>query len=293
MNTIWIDGTFAGIYKLVQNLVSIFRINFNDQTALDQLNRWIEERSGFPNVLKSSDVRDAFAIAVNTLWFKDQWVHQFDPASTMPLPFHRLDGSTVNLPMMRQANKKIRYYQQDGISAVQLPFRHGAVAEFVLGLPVGSDISVDLPYGNEGIEVSLALPRFKHQERINLERVVEAAGLGGLFEAGSLQGMVPETSPMGKYNAGVSKFEQLIYAEFNEEGAEVRAVTYATVRTAIVMEKRIVMHFDRPFHYRIIKDGSTLLQGYYGAEKEMGVPPAAPRSPMVPAPSMYGMTTRY
>lgn len=259
----------ATYYNQVRDLVSMFQVNFKDPATVAQLNQWILEHSGFPEVINPADVRDAIAVLINTLWFKDEWVHKFTPRLTRPQPFTRNNGMVVQIPTMVQANKAILYYQNGPITAVQLPFNHGAVAELVLGLSAGSDITQNYPYSNDGTKVILYVPKFKHEEKIDLTAVVSAAGFGSLFGPDGLKGMVPAGPAVPgqpRNGAYVSKFEQIIFTEFDEEGAEVRAVTFATVVPTAAMpmrEREITIRFDRPFHYRITKDGSTLLQGYY------------------------------
>ena len=64
--------------------------------------------------------------------------------------------------------------------------------------------------------------------------------------------------------SSIQETRQIIYVRFDEEGAEVKAATFGIVVPGIRDIGQVhVIRFDHPFHYRIVKDGITLVRGYY------------------------------
>jgi serine protease inhibitor len=41
-------------------------------------------------------------VLANAIYFKAGWHHPFEDSATSPEPFHLLDGSTLDVPMMHQ-----------------------------------------------------------------------------------------------------------------------------------------------------------------------------------------------
>ena len=61
------------------------------------------------------------AVLVNTIYFKANWINSFSTSATTDAPFHRLDGSTVTVPMMH-AGADMAYASGTDWSAVDLPY---------------------------------------------------------------------------------------------------------------------------------------------------------------------------
>ncbi len=247
----------------VKSLATFGSVDFASSSTIQMINKWIQNQSGFVDLLQG-DFSRTFLIAINTLWFKDTWVHKFRSDLTREEDFQLASGEVVKLPTMMQFNDKLEFFQDGHISAVRLPFTHGANAEFVLGLPPSAAIENNYPYGNQNqMDVRLYVPKFRAEDnKIDLIPLATAGGFKDLFVPGSFGRMLV---PEAQGRAYITSFFQAIVVTFDEEGAEVRAATVAgLMRTAIAMPKPFVeIRFNRPFHYRITKGDSTLVQGYF------------------------------
>lgn len=263
-NGLFFDSNYSTInpdyYNKLVEFVHMVQEDFKTDAsgAVERINAWIEVNTGFKNILKIGDVRGAALVVVNTLWFRDEWVNHF--RLTEIEDFVRLNSHVVRLQMMTKTSK-YGYFLENGVTAVRIPFKGGAVAELVMGLPWDSGFEQQFDYAYDR-EVALTLPRFEHRAEINIQPILEKAGYGDLFQAGSLGGINDE-------DLYVSKFEQVIYIRFDEKGAEVKAVTYAAVRAALTMARPsepLVIRFDRPFHYRIVQNEVTLVSGFFNGQ---------------------------
>ena len=178
-----------------------------------------------------------------------------NPENTRDDSFYPVMDQEIKVPTMHQTST-LNYFKDDTIEAVKLAFTNGAEAEFVMGLP--SNVEISENYSYDKTRISLSLPKFSHEETIDLIPVCKESGLADLFTAGSLGKMVNDPT------AYISAFVQKIYTSFDEEGAEVRAVTYGVAMAMASMPmKSITVQFNKPFHYRITKNESTLVQGFF------------------------------
>ena len=60
-------------------------------------------------------------VLTNAIYFNVAWSHPFDQRDTRPHPFHRLDGSIIEVPMMK-AEAEFGYARGAGYQAVDLPY---------------------------------------------------------------------------------------------------------------------------------------------------------------------------
>lgn len=244
---------YEEFYNKIRKLINIWHSDFSDDDV-KKLNAWIEHQAGFSNTFKTSDLTDMALVALNTLWFKDEWVHKFNQNNTYKETFTKNDGSVIELQMMHQT-KNIKYFDNGNIKGIQLDFKNGAVAEFVLGLPSTVSLTTNFEFIRD--EVRLTLPRFTIESDINLRPILQKMELQDLFVNGSLKEITD--NPLF-----VSQAHQKIYTRFDEEGAEVKVATRVMIPLSIQPVKKVIeIRFDHPFHFRIIKNGISLVDGYY------------------------------
>src|SRR5690606_9373592 len=71
---------------------------------------------------------DTRAVVVDALYLKAPWAHPFSSDATAPAPFHRADGTTVEVPMMRDPALSARAATAPDHTAVELPYAGGQLA---------------------------------------------------------------------------------------------------------------------------------------------------------------------
>lgn len=229
----------------------------NDTKTSGQLiSDWVYDNTGLRFVVNPDALRVAYMIVMNTLWFKDTWVSQFKPEETKPLPFNASTG-VVTVPTMGKVGKT-DFYDKDGLVGVKLAFTNGAIAEFMMGLPATDPFVETYTYTND--KVVLYLPKFEHKAEHDISAELVAWGLSGLQEPGNLKRLA------GNPAVAVGQAKQFIYVRFDELGAEVKALTYIALGIPAIEAPPRTIHFDRPFHYRIVKNNITLVHGYYDGQ---------------------------
>ncbi len=143
-NHSWLDESFQ-VRRDYRSRVQVFfdagieNVRFAEPEMADAINGWVNQTTGgrIADLVTPEEFRGLVALLVNSVYFEGKWADPFDPAETTMVAFRRRDGSTVNVPMMRQ----------------ELDARVGGGEEY------GEDyVAVDLPYGGEVFSMMVVVP---------------------------------------------------------------------------------------------------------------------------------------
>ena len=208
-------------------------------------------------------------VLTNAIYFKGSWATEFKKDYTRPEPFTRLDGSTVQAPMMNQ-RETFRYAETATLQVLELPYVDEALS-MVIVLPKAVDgiaqIEEDLTAANlttwldamSRREVVVAIPKFKLTGKFDLNRVLTALGMGEAFsQAADFSGMT------GRRDLFISAVIHQAYVNVNEEGTEAAAATGVVMKlTSAIPDRPTVFRADHPFVFMIRdnKSGSILFLG--------------------------------
>jgi len=247
------------------------------ETGRQIVNDWVADQTQdripelIPPGVISSDTRMVLA---NAIYFKGDWWTQFDEAETTRADFTRLDGSTVQVDMMKldtEGNEDARIrstWIPDLAVVARLPYEDDEVSAYVIvpdevdGLP---DLEAQLDAesfrdwidpidepgeGNDGIMVEI--PRFELRWSGSLVPALTNLGMGELFD--------PQTCDLTGMAEG-SAGEDLVVADViheawvrvDEEGTKAAAATAVVVNdTSAPMPVRA----DHPFLF-VVRDDLT------------------------------------
>lgn len=240
-------------------------VDFASQTeqARKTVNDWVSAQTErkIPEILPKGSVDSLTALVLaNAVYFKADWLNEFDDANTRGVNFVRADGTTVLTQMMhRQA--ELGYAEGDGWQAVGIPYA-GEEIEFVAVLPATSapdwDRELDAAALSAVIgslapeELSLGLPRFTFDFPVDLVPPLKNLGMVDAFDSS-----IADFSGMdGTKELHISAVLHQTYIDVDEQGTE------AAGSTAVVLSKRSAdpeiksITFDRPFMV-LIRDVGT------------------------------------
>jgi serpin B len=157
--------------------------------ATDTINAWVEDAT-------EDRIRDLIPpgvidpltrlVLVNAIWFKANWAEIFDPESTAPGTFTRLDGSTVTVPLMHD-NRRAGYATTDRYEALRLPYAGDAAMVIMLptsGSPTELAAALapeDLEIAWEDFQVEITLPPFRFESEIALKEALRSLGMKAAF----------------------------------------------------------------------------------------------------------------
>lgn len=237
----------------------------NSGAILQEINDWVREKSNnrIPRMLENIDPGAAFVL-VNGIYFSGYWELEFDEGSTSPSPFHRLDGSSADVPMMRNLDN-FRIHQRENTTAVRMDYQGpGPIAllamkpsdeesfaewEEKLSRHLVDEIIEELRITTR-TEIHLEFPRFETRTNYNLaERILPALGLSTLFRlSADLTGMY---EPSDLDPLFVNQFIHRTFIKVDEKKTEATAFdAVAGLRGSAPRDyKRI--SFNRPFYFVI------------------------------------------
>ncbi len=233
-------------------------VDFKTQTEAARLaiNAWVAERTR--DRIEELLPRDSIdtltrAVLVNAIYFKANWVYQFNPDMTESAPFHLLDGSTVDVPMMHGGGTT--YGAGDGWQAAQLAY-HGGPSMLVVVPDEGRFAEIEDLLDAEFLaqiesklgtyDLDLRLPRWETDNRLDLIPPLRSLGVDLLFD--------PNAADL----SGIADVEQLYVSDVihqanitvDEQGTEAAAATAAVVGTTSAPPPANLT-VDQPFIYLI------------------------------------------
>lgn len=257
----------------------------DSEAARVAINGWTKEATGgkIPEIIARGMLNDMTRLVlVNAVHFKAPWMSPFDKSRTTPAPFTRLDGSRVDVQMMRGKAAGVESGPgQPGFTAVQLNYeglkfaftavlpaegQEKAVHEFMVtglgDIMAGLRGSQDQQPGptSEVYPANLAMPRFSLDYSAALKEPLIELGLGPAFDSARAD------------FSGMTTAERLFIAfvahqatmDVDEEGTEASAATAVGAEAVSAPAKVLDVTLDRPF-YVVLHDTETdtpLFLGY-------------------------------
>ncbi|MGH7972460.1 MAG: serpin family protein, partial [Limisphaerales bacterium] len=207
----------------------------------------------------------------NAIYFKGQWLAQFDPKATHSAPFFLGSSQQVQVPLMTKTFR-VRSRQFDDFTAFTLPYTSNALSMVILlpkavdGLP-SLEQKLDSTNLNQWmasvqsapeVKSEVFLPKFKMNCRLDLTPTLSAMGMGTAFSAGA------DFSGMTRMpGLCISEVVHQAYVDVNEEGTEAAAATGTIMRLTATVEHITVLRVDHPFIFLIRENrtGSILFLG--------------------------------
>jgi serpin B len=259
-------NTLAETYRSEANVVE-----FGTESAAKQIADWINKHTRgkinvSPNALNFDP--STLAVLINTIYLKDGWSETFDPASTEPDTFHAYSGDmTADFMRRFDRNSSVRF--GDGWMAYRVWLNRVGYVTFVLpdegvsldkllGTPDAIDKLLHQGYDVK-YDVSLRIPKFKFQDKMELTEVLSALGLNLSFTPAA------DFSGMSDAPCCIDSVIQESYIGVDENGVEAAAYTMVQMRTTAFLPQQLEkldFHLTRPFFYAIESfDGQVLFIG--------------------------------
>ncbi|MBP2133955.1 serpin B [Methanomicrobium sp. W14] len=277
-NALWAEKTYPFLESYINTAEDYYSAN---TTNLDFVNRPEESRteindwtSGKTNG-KITDLipegmidSSTMLVITNAIYFKGEWVKQFDKNETTKSDFTTASGKTVSVDMMKRTDDGaiFGYNETDSLQVLDMPYSgdNGENLSMLVLLPKDGSLKTAedvLSSGRlENITSSLkeqrvivGFPKFKLETEYSLPQTLKKMGITDAFTSGAdLSGMD------GKKDLFISGVVHKAYVDVNEEGTEAAAATGATVSLTAVMNENPVPVFiaDHPFIF-VIQDDDT------------------------------------
>jgi serpin B len=262
----------------------LVEVNFvESEAARQQINEWVEKetRQKIKDLIPLGAIdRLTRMVLANAIYFKGQWLYQFDKKLTKDAPFTRDDGTKADVPLMALHGQlaygetyvggrcgtavqilELPYTGQELSMLVFLPERGGGVEKLALAL---ADPALAAP-ALRPTDVKVFLPRFKAESTLSLKPVLMDLGMKLAFTSADFTGMSPRGAELR-----ISHVLHKAFVDVNEEGTEAAAATAVIIkREASGPPEPKEFRADRPFLFAIRDNatGAVLFQGRYSGPK--------------------------
>jgi len=238
----------------------ISMLDFGDEpTARAAINAWVSEQTNerIPKLIGEGVLTgDTALVLTNAVYFNADWAQPFEREATWDVPFSRLDGTEVTVPMMHQ-DAIFAYAAGEGWAALSMPYQGGALAMTVVLPDLGAfgtieqgftaEFAAQVLAATQDSYVAVALPKFTFEAGFELSGKLAELGMPTAFGGeADFSGMTTETS------LAISQVIHKAFVAVDEKGTEAAAAT-AVVMTdsAAPAQPELRFEADRPFLFFI------------------------------------------
>ena len=281
-NALWAqkDFTFLQEYfdiitTYYQGLIENLDFRGDPEGSRITINQWVEEQTKEKiKDLIPSGVINALTrlILTNAIYFKGEWVQEFNQEDTREENFYITPEETVKVDMMRRLDEEAEfpYYETADLQILEMPYSGEETSMLVL-LPKEDNLEeVEKQLTGENLviwqenlkkqRVKVYFPKFKLETKYFLKPFLGQMGMPTAFtEAADFSGMT------GKRDLMIAEVIHQAFVEVDEKGTEAAAATGVVMEmTAMPAEPVIpVFRADRPFIFLIQEKetGSILFMG--------------------------------
>lgn len=245
------------------------RVRINDWVATNTRDRI---RDLIPEGGVDSSTR---VVLTNAIYFNAAWLSVFNLIDTRNEPFHRANGTSIEMPMMHQTSRRM-FADTTEHSSVALPYadprfemlvvlpktRNEAAFRAWLQRQSSSSIAT-LRASLRQADVAVTLPKWRTEtSSIALGSTLRSLGMSRVFSSSS------DLSGIADGRLQLSEVFHKVFVDVAEAGTEAAAATAAVIRltSAIVgYNASVVFRADRPFVYflRDVESGLILFVGVY------------------------------
>ncbi len=270
-NAYWLtdQGYLKAAYQeIIENYYLAYgeKLDFaNDaEGSVETINQWVEQQTNekIKNLLSPLDINSlTYLILTNAIYFKADWLYQFDINETENRTFTHSNQSTIQVPIMHMDddNFPFNYTEDDYTQLLQLKYDDENYSMYVL-LPkdnislledrLSSAYFHSLITNLSSDKVEVYLPRFSFEEKYELSSPLISLGMPTAFSSQA------DFSPIADYPLLISKVIHQAFVDVNEEGTEAAAATAVVIELSCIPSSQPVFEADHPFIF-LIQHGQT------------------------------------
>lgn len=248
-------------------------LDFSDPAAVDIINQWVSDNTEelIPEIIDEIPSHIVMYL-INALYFKGDWLNQFDPDDTQAGDFHLESGETVQAEMMRQENQFATMFS-DEVQMIELPYGDSLFSMSILmpadaNTPINQFIDEKITASNinnwrsslsvPNRDVILRMPKFEFDYELEYTDILKAMGMEIAFDEWEADFTgIADVSPQ---NLFIDEVKHKTFISVDEEGTEAAAVTSVGVGITSMPPQMII---DRPFVFIIHEreSGANLFMG--------------------------------
>ena len=240
--------------------------------SAEQVNNWCSEKThGKIDKILDYLSPETVMIILNAVYFKDEWMLQFEEDVTKDLPFYNLGTTETKVKTMSQI-EYFNYYEDKKVQAIEMRFMEDAMTALIILPAEGTDINKYINTlstssdeynkiidGLDYVKVHIQLPKFEVRFYEKLNEVLNDLGMYNAFNSNyaDFTGLRKEG---GLFISSVLHKTYLKVNELGTEAAAVTAISYEGASFPGQEEKIYDMKVNRPFLFLLKND--RLPKGY-------------------------------
>ena len=249
----------------------LHKVDFVSQTeqARQTINSWVAQNTEgkIKDLLGPNAVTDQTRLVLtNTIYFKGDWSSAFDTEATTKDVFHINAETTTKIDMMTQKPKDFAYYEEDGLQAIELPYKGDDVAMYIY-LPqeltsfdkeISTQKMQQITKQMRKTKVWIKMPKFKTRYKLDTKEILQEMGMKDAFAlSADFSGM------NGNKELRITKVIHEAFVAIDEEGTEAAAATGVVMGRKSAPRPPRRFFVNRPFVFVIVhpKTESTLFVG--------------------------------
>lgn len=264
-NSVWSENNFV-VKKPFSDVLTQYysaeskSFDITDPKVPEMVNSWIDTKTnGLIDHMLDQVPSETRMLLINAIYFKGKWSSQFDKANTVQGSFYKSDGSTIQVPMMKQ-NAQYKIYDGDGFTLAELPYGQGNfVMDIILPdakdgiktvLPLISDTNLKVWVNQMSMKATdISMPRFKYMFKKELKDILKDMGMAIAFTENA------DFSNISDIGLLISFVLHQALIETNEEGTEAAAATIIGIGVTSAGPD-FQLNIDHPFIY-LIRETTT------------------------------------
>lgn len=248
------------------------------EEARKMINSWVEDKTNdkikglFPQGSLNALTR---LVLTNAIYFKGDWVKQFEKSETRDEDFRVSRDQKVKAPMMRRAgdDAEFNYAEIEKLQILEMLYEGEELSMLVL-LPKNDDLksledSLTVENLNqwrgelEKQRVDVYMPKFTFDSKYFLNENLKEMGMPSAFTLPSQPGGADFSGISGKKDLYIQLVVHQAFVDVNEEGTEAAAATGVSMGTESIGPMIPVFQADHPFIFLIQEreTGNILFMG--------------------------------
>lgn len=285
-NALWAEETYPFLPEYVSTAERYYgakttNLDFkgHPEDSRITINTWVENKTEdrIRDLIPAGFIDPMTRLVItNAIYFKGNWVKQFDKNKTADAEFRTAPGKTVKVPMMQRTDEDAVYLyaENSNLQMLSMPYEHttGKELSMIVLLPradnltttevsLSADTLSALQQAATSRRVMVYFPKYSLESKYSLPDTLEAMGMPTAFT-----GNADFSGMDGTRDLLISDVIHQAFVDINEEGTEAAAATVVVMKLAAAPanpEPVPVFRADHPFIFLIQDDetGSILFMG--------------------------------
>ncbi len=274
----FLDEYFNIVEKYYGGKVTNLDFKRNAEKARVTINNWVEEKTNnkIKNLIPPQAVNELTRLVLtNTVYFKGEWVRQFNQNDTKDKDFRINKDNIIRVPTMERTDEEARfnYAENNQLQILEMPYSNKELSMLIL-LPKNNDLqglenslsTKNLSKWRKSLKekrVKIFIPKFKFNTKYFMAKDLKEMGMPTAFSASAdFSGMTGEKDLL------IDQVIHQAFVEVNEEGTEAAAATAVGMEPMSIglrskTPKIPIFRADHPFMFLIQHNatGNILFMG--------------------------------